>query len=183
MQNTAKVIHPDDWMTNLFATYGNENNSFSKNEEPVILDYIFKRLNSPGKISASETWFDKLLYHKDIPISRLIEENEEITEYAKSCPNPYEMYHNLQKNQSVQNRFEGVQVITNDVHNVVKTTAEACRTRITARIKQAKDRLEAPANRDDGITTMSLSDHEAIASTIKVWKKDKYCKYQLLNEC
>ena len=172
MQNTARLIHPDDWTTNIFATYGNENNSFSKNEGPIILDYIFKRLNSPGKISSSETWVEQRLYHKDILASRMIEDNEAITEYEKNCPNPWEMYHNLQNNQTVRNRFVSGEVITNDMHNVVKTV-EACRKRINDRIKIAKNRLGVPANGYNGITTMSLSDHEAIASTIKVWKKDK----------
>jgi hypothetical protein len=168
MQNAAEVIFPDDWTTAEFATWGHKNNSFSKNGGPHILDYIFNRLNSPKTINASVTSFELHLYHDEIPMSRLIEDNNG---FANNCTNPWKIYHNLQRGQTVQNRFKGIETIK----NLLKTEQE-CKKGNTDRIKEEKVQRKLPINRDSGITKLSLSDHDAISATMKIWKQGKSSK-------
>ena len=153
MQNCAEEVHPKDWTKDAFATYGNKQNTFTYNKGPEILDYIFHKTNSMEKVASATSSFKLPIFKTGIALSRMIQARKEEKEYLEHCPNPWKIYSYLKKG------------------TIIGEEEDKCRKFVVKKNKERKLSFPRSLDMKTRMTGMSLSDHEAIAASIYVWKK------------
>ena len=154
MENLAEEVHKAEWFSKKFNTYGHPNNSYSKVGSGLwILDYFFKRVNAPEKIGAWASNFELPLFKTKISRYRLFQAKLKRDE--------------KQKNAEFHKGYMG--------HKTAKDIFLKTRTkRKTLMLKDKNNRssnFEDVVYRTRYVSMISLSDHEAISTTMYVWKK------------
>ena len=163
MQNCAQEVHKDKWFSKEYSTWGNARNTFTNKTDGSlwIIDYIFKKLNSPEKINAWTSTFDyprfSTVFTKNIvqqikPKRKIPWIKYTDLRVAKDLSNGKTSYINM------KNRYKGIPY--------------------TGIEKKFPRPVQLVARR----THISLSDHEPIASTMYIRKKGMFM-YTVGNVC
>lgn len=154
MQNCAQEVHPDEWFSRKYATWAHKKNTFAKQGAGLwILDYIFKKLNSPGKINV---W----TYSFEIP-----QFNTMVRRYSLS-----DVTH---KTKSWGLRCTKIHTVAEPLYSREAFAEKKLKCKIVPYVA-VKKRLPRVNNFSLGrryMRSISLSDHEPIAATIYIEKK------------
>ena len=131
------------WLNPKYTTYGNPENTFSgRKYAPIMYDYIFRRTNSPKKVTSWTSWFELPLFKAKIAKPHLY---SSLLQNIDRDPMPFKAY------ESVYNLQHGRTNVTTE--------------RKTENIARSKRSM----GQDEEATLISFSDHEAVASTIYIW--------------
>jgi hypothetical protein len=155
MQNSVEELFYKlkRWLNPEYTTYGNPANTFSgRKYSPIMYDYIFRRTNSPQKVTSWTSWFELPLFKTKIEKSLLSETLMKNIEDIERDPMPYKAFQAVHKAEQ-----DGTDDKGEDKEVTIETTTES-----VVRSKRSSDGKEEMA-------LISFSDHEAVTSTIYVW--------------
>ena len=144
MQNSIEEVlyKLKRWLLPQYTTYGNPENTFYGHKyDPIMYDYIFRRTNSPKKVSVWTSLFELPLFKTEIAkkllSDTLIENIKAIAEDHMALDSPKDLS-----------------------QNIVKTEDEE-----TSDIRSKRSVVDD----DEEMVKISLSDHEAVTSTMHIW--------------
>jgi len=152
MQNSIEEVlyKLKRWLQPEYTTYGNPENTFSGHKySPIMYDYIFRRTNSPEKVSVWTSLFQLPLFKTNVSKSLLSESLLKNIEEIKKDHMPFKAYKTLNNTEKDKTDTE-----TNDMEAQ----------------KSAEDSVrEKRSNPDDEEQIkISFSDHEAVTSVMYI---------------
>ena len=162
MQNEIEVMFGgfDRWLQPEYTTYANPHNTFSNEYptnmyDPIMYDYIFRKVNSPEKVSVCTSLFKLPMFKIRLKISQLLQSIQRDIEEIRNSDTPF--YAN-----------KSLGIIESD-HNGNKTKDEMIK-----RLTEFSEHLQRETAEDNGderekYVEISFSDHEAITSTMQIW--------------
>ena len=145
MQNSIEEVlyKLQRWLLPQYTTYGNPENTFSGHKyDPIMYDYIFRRTNSPKKVSVWTSLFELPLFKTEIAKKLL---SDTLIENIKAIA---EDHMALDSSKDLN-------------HNIVETKDEE---RSDIRTKRS-----VVDDDEEEMMKISLSDHEAVTSTMHIW--------------
>ena len=155
MQNSIEEVlyKLKRWLQPEYTTYGNPENTFSGHKyDPIMYDYIFRRTNSPGKVSVWTSLFELPLFKTKVAKSLLPDSLLENIKEIEKVHMPFEAYkslHNTDDTKTNENKET-----KND--EIEKTT-------------ESPDRSKRSSDKEEEMALISFSDHEAVTSTMHIW--------------
>jgi len=162
MQNEIEVIfgESNQWLQPEYTTYVNPGNTFSKvyptnMYDPIMYDYIFRKVNSPEKVSVCTSLFKLPMLKTKLKRSQLLKSiQRDIEEIRKSETSFY--------------AYKSLGILESD-HYINETKNEMIK-RLTkfAERSQGLNAEDNEVERQENVI-ISLSDHEAITSTMHLW--------------
>ena len=162
MQNEIEVIfgESNQWLQPEYTTYVNPGNTFSKvyptnMYDPIMYDYIFRKVNSPEKVSVCTSLFKLPMLKTKLKRSQLLKSiQRDIEEVRKSDLSFY--------------AYKSLGILESD-HYINETKNEMIK-RLTkfAERSQGLNAEDNEVERQENVI-ISLSDHEAITSTMHLW--------------
>ena len=163
MQNCAQEVHPNEWLSRKYATwkeYAHKKNTFAKQGAGFwILDYIFKKLNSPGKINAWTYNFEIPQFTTRARKYRLSNVTDKKTPWRLRCTNLHTVPEPLNSTKSPDEKKLKCELVP------------------YVAIKKRLPFVNDFNLRKRDMSKISLSDHEPIAATIYIQKKGIYFYY------
>ena len=162
MQNEVEVIFGESnrWLQPEFTNYVNPANTFSKEYptnmyDPIMIDYIFRKVNSPEKVSVCTSSFKLPIFKTKLKRSQLLKSIQRDIEEIRNSDMPFNAYKSL-------GIIESDQYINKTKDEMIKRLTEF------AERSQTLNTEDNEVKRDRNVA-ISLSDHEAITSTMHLW--------------
>jgi hypothetical protein len=157
MQNCAQEVHQNEWFSLKYATWSHKKNAFAEQGAGLwILDYIFKKLNSPGKINAWTYNFEIPQFTTRARKYRLSNVTDKKTPWRLRCTNLHTVPEQLNSTKSPDEK------------------KLKCKLVPYVAIKKRLPFVNDFSLRKRDMSKISLSDHEPIAATIYIQKKGIY---------
>lgn len=152
MQNSIEEVlyKLKRWLQPEYTTYGNPDNTFSGHKySPIMYDYIFRRTNSPEKVSVWTSLFELPLFKTNVSKSLLSESLLKNIEEIKKDHMPFKAYKTLNNTEK-------------DKTDTEKNDKEA--------EKSTEDNVRAKRSNtdDEEQIKISFSDHEAVTSVMYI---------------
>jgi len=143
------------WLQPEYTTYGNPDNTFSGQKyDPIMYDYIFRRTNSPDKVSVWTSLFQLPMFKTKVKKSLVSESILRNIEEIKNGHMPFHAYKAL-------NITDGDNKVDENKEKEIETTTE---------IPERSRRSSADDDEDEEEQVpISFSDHEAVTSTMHLW--------------
>ena len=144
------------WLQPEYTTYGNPDNTFSGQKyDPIMYDYIFRRTNSPEKVSVWTSLFKLPMFKTKVNKSLVSESILRNIEEIKNGHMPFHAYKTLNVTESDNNISEN-----KDQKSDVQTQAPE---------RSKRSDIDDEKDQEEEQVPISFSDHEAVTSTMHLW--------------
>jgi len=155
MQNSIEEVlyKLKRWLQPEYTTYGNPENTFSGHKyDPIMYDYIFRRTNSPEKVSVWTSLFELPLFKTKVLKSLLPNSLLENIRAIEKDHMPFEAYKSLHNNDTAK---------TDENKDTKGDEIEVTTER--------PDPSKRSSDEEEEMALISFSDHEAVTSTMHIW--------------
>ena len=144
------------WLQPEYTTYGNPDNTFSGQKyDPIMYDYIFRRTNSPEKVSVWTSLFKLPMFKTKVKKSLVSESILRNIEEIKNGHMPFHAYKSLN--------------VTESDHKINENKDEKNESSTDASKRSKRSNVEENEDDEEEQVPISFSDHEAVTSTMHLW--------------
>jgi len=144
------------WLQPEYTTYGNPDNTFSGQKyDPIMYDYIFRRTNSPEKVSVWTSLFKLPMFKTKVKKSLVSESILRNIEEIKNGHMPFHAYKSLN--------------VTESDHKINEDKDEKNESSTEASKRSKRSNVEENEDEEEEQVPISFSDHEAVTSTMHLW--------------